>query len=55
MWNLNVELASCHPSDTQILEVVPRVLENLCTPALQDSEQIDLHSYVDKSLNMLKK
>jgi len=30
-------------------------LENLFTPALQDGEHIDLHRYVDKSLNMLKK
>ena len=32
LWILNVELAECHPSGTQHLEVGPTLLENFCTP-----------------------
>jgi hypothetical protein len=34
LWVLSTDLALCNPSNAQNFEVVPRVLENLCTPEL---------------------
>ena len=31
MWELSMELSSCHPARAQNFEVIPRFLENSCT------------------------
>ena len=47
MGFLGMELASCHPSDTQNLEVACKLLEHLCTPGLY----VSYYTYIQYDAN----